>query len=51
MLTLAKQELTHANTITFVLVANGVTPVPPCTYDFPFSTPTEFVDLANMITR
>lgn len=34
-----QQEATHAATITSVLEANGVTPVPNCTYDFPYTDP------------
>ena len=29
---------------------NGVAPTPNCTYTFPYTDPTSFVDLANMIT-
>lgn len=33
-----------------ILAANGVTPVPNCTYKFPYNSPQSFVALANMIT-
>ena len=42
--------MTHASTISDILTAAGYTPVPPCTYTFPYNSPTSFVDLANMIT-
>lgn len=47
----AQQELTHAETLASVLSAGGQTPLPACTYTFPYSDPVSFVDLANMITR
>ncbi|KAI9812879.1 MAG: hypothetical protein M1827_004397 [Pycnora praestabilis] len=47
---IASQEATHAATISSVLTANGVTPVAPCLYKFPYTDPKSFVALANMIT-
>lgn len=46
----AEQEGIHVDTITKVLQENGVAPIPACTYKFPDTDPTSFVDLANMIT-
>ena len=45
-----QHETTHAATITAILTQSGKSPVPPCTYKFPYDSPTSFVDLANMIT-
>ena len=42
--------MTHAATISAILEAAGYTPVPTCSYSFPYDSPTSFVDLANMIT-
>jgi len=47
---IASQEATHAATITSILEENSVTPIPNCTYSFPYSDPTSFVDLSNMVT-
>lgn len=47
---IAQQEAAHATAIAMILEANGVSPVPSCTYSFPYTDPTSFVDLANMIT-
>ncbi|KAL8710162.1 MAG: hypothetical protein Q9220_005245 [cf. Caloplaca sp. 1 TL-2023] len=47
---IAEHEATHAQTISTILSDAGYTPVPPCTYKFPYMDPTSFVDLANMIT-
>lgn len=47
---IADHETTHASTISSILTSAGYTPVPPCTYKFPYSSPTTFVALANMIT-
>ena len=47
----AQQEGEHVDTLTTVLSSNGATPIPPCTYKFPYSDPKSFVDLANMVTR
>lgn len=46
----SQHEATHAATITAILEKAGYTPVPNCTYTFPYNSPTTFVDLANMIT-
>lgn len=46
----ASQEGTHAATISSILTANGVTPVPACTYNFPYTSPQTFVGLADLIT-
>ncbi|KAI9742158.1 MAG: hypothetical protein M1818_004058 [Claussenomyces sp. TS43310] len=46
----AQQESIHAMTLTAILEANNVTPVPNCTYSFPYKDPKSFVELANMIT-
>lgn len=35
----AQQEGIHAATLTEVLTSNGVTPIPNCTYSFPYSNP------------
>ena len=48
---IASHEQTHSDTLASILTEYGQTPLPPCTYDFPYSDPTSFVDLANMITR
>lgn len=50
VLVIAQHEAIHAATITTVLEDNGVSPVPNCTYKFPYSSPKSFVSLANMIT-
>ncbi|KAL9094190.1 MAG: hypothetical protein Q9165_003605 [Trypethelium subeluteriae] len=48
---IAGHEQVHADTIASILEANGVTPLPACTYAFPQSVdPKSFVSLANMIT-
>lgn len=47
---IAQHEAVHAQTIATILSDAGYTPVPPCTYNFPYTSPTTFVDLANMIT-
>lgn len=47
---IAQHEETHASTIASILTKAGFSPVPPCTYKFPYDSPTSFVDLANMIT-
>ncbi|KAL8778721.1 MAG: hypothetical protein Q9213_007274 [Squamulea squamosa] len=47
---IADHEKTHADTISTILRNAGKTPVPPCTYQFPYTDPVSFVDLANMIT-
>ncbi|KAL8934730.1 MAG: hypothetical protein Q9216_005759 [Gyalolechia sp. 2 TL-2023] len=47
---IADHETTHASTIATILSNAGYTPVPPCTYTFPYTDPTSFVNLANMIT-
>ncbi|KAL8813783.1 MAG: hypothetical protein Q9223_006954 [Gallowayella weberi] len=49
-LTREKHEKTHADTIATILTDAGKTPVPPCTYKFPYTDPVSFVDLANAIT-
>ena len=48
---IAGHEKTHADTLATVLESAGQTPLPPCTYTFPYSDPLSFVDLSNMITR
>lgn len=45
----AGHEMTHATTIASTLTAAGVTPNPPCNYSFPYTSPTTFVQLANLI--
>ncbi len=45
-----QQEQTHIDTISKVLTTNGQTPIPVCTYTFPYSDPKSFVALANMIS-
>ena len=47
---IASHERTHADTLATLLQANGQTPLPPCTYTFPYSDPVSFVDVANMVT-
>jgi hypothetical protein len=47
---IATHEAIHAATITQILVANGATPIPNCTYSFPYTDVTSFANLANMIT-
>ncbi|KAL8745270.1 MAG: hypothetical protein Q9190_002576 [Brigantiaea leucoxantha] len=47
---IAQHEDVHAQTISTILSNAGYTPVPTCTYTFPSTDPTSFVDLANMIT-
>ncbi|KAG8533965.1 uncharacterized protein KY384_001708 [Bacidia gigantensis] len=47
---IAQHEGTHIQTITAILEKAGKTPVPSCTYTFPYDSPTSFVDLANMVT-
>ena len=46
----SQHETTHADTISNILTAAGKTPVPRCSYKFPYDSPTTFVDLANQIT-
>lgn len=47
---IATHEQQHADIIAATLAANGAPYVPPCTYSFPYTDPTSFVSLANMIT-
>ena len=47
---LCQHEATHSATISAILEKAGYTPVPTCSYKFPYNSPTSFVDLANMIT-
>lgn len=47
---IAKHEATHRDTLASVLTSNGVTPLPACTYSFPYTDPKSFAALANMIT-
>ncbi|KAL8945744.1 MAG: hypothetical protein Q9222_007762 [Ikaeria aurantiellina] len=47
---IAQHEDTHVQTISTILTDAGYTAVPPCSYKFPYTDPTSFVDLANMIT-
>ncbi|MCJ1410843.1 hypothetical protein MMC19_004929 [Ptychographa xylographoides] len=47
---IAEQEATHIGVISSILASYGVAPVPNCTYSFPYTSPTTFVNLANMIT-
>ncbi|KAL8687906.1 MAG: hypothetical protein Q9218_006047 [Villophora microphyllina] len=47
---IAQHEAIHSQTISTVLSDAGYTPVPPCTYKFPYTDPKSFVNLANMIT-
>jgi len=46
----AMQEGVHASILTDVLMSNNAVPIPDCSYNFPYSNPKEFVELANMIT-
>lgn len=48
---ISSHEAQHRDFFASVLTAAGQTPAPPCQYSFPYSDPTSFVDLANMITR
>ncbi|GAB7357248.1 hypothetical protein MBLNU459_g8227t1 [Dothideomycetes sp. NU459] len=47
---IASQELIHADTLASILTANGQTPLPQCTYSFPYTDPVSFVSVSNMIT-
>ncbi|KAI9664200.1 MAG: hypothetical protein M1831_002379 [Alyxoria varia] len=47
---IAQHEATHRDTLAQVLEMGGQTPLPECTYSFPYSDPKSFVDLSNMIT-
>ena len=47
---IASHEVTHAATISSTLAANGVTPVAPCVYKFPYTSPKTFVALADLVT-
>ncbi|KAL6713741.1 hypothetical protein ACLMJK_008233 [Lecanora helva] len=47
---IAQHEATHSATLSAILEKSGYTPVPTCSYQFPYNSPTSFVDLANMIT-
>ncbi|KAL8924363.1 MAG: hypothetical protein Q9208_004145 [Pyrenodesmia sp. 3 TL-2023] len=47
---IAAHEDVHVQTIRTILSNAGYTPVPPCSYRFPYNDPTSFVGLANMIT-
>ncbi|KAL8931704.1 MAG: hypothetical protein Q9211_006783 [Gyalolechia sp. 1 TL-2023] len=47
---IAEHERVHIATISTILSNAGYTPIPPCFYNFPYSDPTSFVNLANMIT-
>ncbi|KAI4170934.1 MAG: hypothetical protein LQ343_004592 [Gyalolechia ehrenbergii] len=47
---IADHERVHASTISTILSNAGYTPVPPCSYKFPYNDPRSFVNLANMIT-
>ncbi|KAK1050070.1 hypothetical protein LTR74_017145 [Friedmanniomyces endolithicus] len=45
---MAQQEQGHATLLTNML---GVTAPPQCTYNFPYTTPREFVDFNQLLTR
>jgi len=47
---IASHEAIHIGALSGILETYGVAPVPNCTYNFPYNSPTSFVDLANMIT-
>lgn len=47
---IADQESIHAVTLAGILSSNGMSGVPGCQYMFPFGTPQQFGQLANMIT-
>lgn len=47
---IASHEAIHATALASILEANGVTPLPQCTYTFHYSDPKSFVSLANMVT-
>lgn len=47
---IASQERAHAQAIGSVLSSNGYDTISPCTYQFPYSNASDFVDLANKIT-
>ncbi|KAL9083103.1 MAG: hypothetical protein Q9159_005977 [Coniocarpon cinnabarinum] len=47
---IASHEATHRDTLAQILTEGGQTPLPACTYTFPYSDPVSFVDTANMIT-
>ena len=47
---IASHEQVHSDTLAAVLSANGQSPFPSCTYQFPYNSPQSFVGLANMIT-
>lgn len=47
---IASHEAAHAAAISSILEANGAPIIPACSYSFPYTDPTTFVDLANMIT-
>jgi len=46
----ASQEGVHRDTLASVLTSGGQTPLPACSYSFPYNSPGSFVALANMIT-
>ncbi|MCJ1320973.1 hypothetical protein MMC15_006314 [Xylographa vitiligo] len=47
---IATHEAIHIGALSGILETYGIAPVPNCTYNFPYDSPTSFVDLANMIT-
>lgn len=47
---IASHEQTHATLIAQTLSENGVSPIPACTYSFPYTDPKSFAALANMVS-
>ncbi|KAL9096800.1 MAG: hypothetical protein Q9163_006409 [Psora crenata] len=47
---IAQHEAIHAQTISAILTKAGYSPISPCTYHFPYNSPSSFVNLANMLT-
>ncbi len=50
LIRVSKHEAQHSATISAILENAGYTPIPTCSYNFPYDSPTSFVDLANMVT-
>lgn len=47
---IAQQEDVHANMLAQVLTSNGLTPIPNCTYRFPYSNPKGHISEVRLVS-